>query len=169
MLAHSALTENGLQAPASETAMRDFPPMPKKFPNINVLIVDDEPLIRWSLSETLGEQGYSVLEAGDGRGAVEALTQSAHPVDVVLLDYRLPDSNALTLLATIRAVSPRSRVVLMTAFGTPEVAIEALRLGAVCVVNKPLDMHDVVDLVSRANSSSVSPGGSSPSVRAPLY
>ncbi len=155
MLAHSALTENGLQAPASETGMRDFPTMPKNSPTINVLIVDDEPLIRWSLSETLGDQGYGVLEAEDGRGAVEALTRSPLPVDVVLLDYRLPDSNALTLLATIRAVSPRSRVVLMTAFGTPEIAIEALHLGAVCVVNKPLDMHDVVALVSRANTASI--------------
>lgn len=155
MLAHSALTESGLQAPASETGMRDFPTMAKNSPTINVLIVDDEPLIRWSLSETLGDQGYSVLEAGDGRGAVEALTHSPLPVDVVMLDYRLPDSNALTLLATIRAVSPRSRVVLMTAFGTPEVASEALRLGAVCVVHKPLDMQDVVALVSRANTASI--------------
>ena len=95
-----------------------------------------------------------MLEAGDGRGAVEALTHSSHPVDVVMLDYRLPDSNALTLLATIRTVSPLSRVVLMTAFGTPEVATEALRLGAVCVVHKPLDMGDVADLVSRAHNSS---------------
>ena len=155
MLAHSALGENALQAPASETGMREFPRMPKNSPKINVLIVDDEPLIRWSLSETLGDQGYSVLEAGDGKGAVEALTQSARPVDVVMLDYRLPDSNALTLLATIRTVSPLSRVVLMTAFGTPEVAREALRLGAVCVVHKPLDMQDVVDLVSRASRTSV--------------
>ena len=127
--------------------------MPKKSPNVSVLIVDDEPLIRWSLAETLGGEGYGILEAGDGRGAIEVLQHSPEPVDVVMLDYRLPDSNALTLLATIRELSPRSRVVLMTAFGTPEVASEAMRLGAVCVVYKPLDMHDVVALVSRAHRS----------------
>src|SRR5450432_1856487 len=135
MLVHSVLTESVIPGSASHTGLRNFSPMPKKSPTVHVLVVDDEPLIRWSLAETLGDEGYGVLEAGDGRGAVEALQHSSRPVDVVMLDYRLPDSNALTLLATIRAVSPQSRVVLMTAFGTPEVATEAMRLGAVCVVH----------------------------------
>ena len=127
--------------------------MLKKSPAVSVLIVDDEPLIRWSLAETLTDQGYGVLEAADGQGAVEALKDTPRPVDVVLLDYRLPDSNNLQLLATIRAVSPRSRVVLMTAYGTPEVAAEALRLGAVCVINKPIEMQEVATLVARAHGS----------------
>jgi two-component system response regulator AtoC len=128
--------------------------MPKKSPNVRVLIVDDEPLIRWSLAETLTDQGYGVLQAGDGHGAVEALKEAPRPVDVVMLDYRLPDSNGLQLLGKIRDMSPRSRVVLMTAYGTPEVVAEALRLGAFCVVNKPIEMQEVADLVSRAHSSS---------------
>ena len=123
-------------------------------PLTRVLIVDDEALIRWSLAETLGDHGYGVLQAADGQGAVEALTGASRPVDVIMLDYRLPDSNNLQLLARIRAMSPRSRVVLMTAFGTPELASEALRLGVFCVVNKPIDMREVADLVSRAHSSS---------------
>ena len=128
--------------------------MLKKSPNVRVLIVDDEPLIRWSLSETLTDRGYGVMEAGDGRGAVEALKDTPRPIDVIMLDYRLPDSNSLQLLATIRAMSPRSSVVLMTAYGTPQLAAEALRLGAFCVVSKPLEMQEVADLVSRANGSS---------------
>jgi DNA-binding NtrC family response regulator len=75
------------------------------------------------------------------------------PVDVIMLDYRLPDTTALHLLEPIRALSPESCVVLMTAYGTPEVFAEALRLGAVCVVHKPVDMHDVGDLVARAYAS----------------
>ena len=71
-----------------------------------------------------------------------------------MLDYRLPDSNGLQLLGKIRALSPRSRVVMMTAHGTPEVIAEALRLGAVCVVNKPIEMQEVADLVSRVHASS---------------
>ena len=153
MLVHSALTENGSTASANEIGLRDFPRMLKKSPAVSVLIVDDEPLIRWSLAETLTDQGYGVLEAADGQGAVEALKDTPRPVDVVLLDYRLPDSNNLQLLATIRAVSPRSRVVLMTAYGTPEVAAEALRLGAVCVVNKPIEMQEVATLVANAHGS----------------
>jgi two-component system response regulator AtoC len=154
MLIHSGVMESGSTALGSETYPRDFPHMLKKSPNVRVLIVDDEPLIRWSLTETLTDQGYGVLQAVDAQGAVEALKGTLWPVDVIMLDYRLPDSRDLQLLTTIRAMSPRSRVVLMTAFGTPEVAAEALRIGAVCVVNKPFDMREVVDLVSRACGSS---------------
>jgi DNA-binding NtrC family response regulator len=127
--------------------------MLKKSPNVRVLIVDDEPLIRWSLAETLVDRGYGVLEAGDGRGAVQVLGESPLPVEVIMLDYRLPDSNNLQLLSKIKTLSPQSQVVLMTAYGTPEIAAEALRLGAYCVVNKPLEMQDVADLVSRAHTS----------------
>ena len=130
--------------------------MLKKSPTVSVLLVDDEPLIRWSLAETLSERGYRVLEAGDGRGALEALKASLAPIDVIMLDYRLPDSNGLQLLGQIRALSPASRVVLMTAYGTPEVLAEALRLGAVCVVNKPIEMHDVPGLVTRARGLALS-------------
>ena len=127
--------------------------MLKKSPNVTVLIVDDEALIRWSLAETLTDRGYGVLEAGDGRGAVEVLSDAPNPVDVIMLDYRLPDSNGLQLLARIRSLSPASRVVLMTAYGSPEVFAEAMTLGACCVVNKPIEMQDVADLVARARGS----------------
>jgi DNA-binding NtrC family response regulator len=127
--------------------------MLKKSPNVTVLIVDDEALIRWSLAETLADRGYGVLEAGDGRGAVEVLSVAPEPVDVIMLDYRLPDSNGLQLLARIRTLSPGSRVVLMTAYGTPEVFAEAMSLGAACVVNKPIEMQDVASLVARVRGS----------------
>ena len=153
MLVHSGLMEGGSRAAGSETLPRDFSPMLEKTPNVRVLIVDDEPLVRWALGETLVERGYGVLEAADGHGAVRVLGESPRAVEVILLDYRLPDSNNLQLLSTIKTVSPRSQVVLMTAYGTPEIAAEALRLGAYCVVDKPLEMQDVADLVSRAHSS----------------
>ena len=69
--------------------------MVKKSPRLRVLVVDDEPLIRWSLSETLEQSGHAVVEAGDAEGALRALS-AGRPFDVVLLDYRLPDSNDLT-------------------------------------------------------------------------
>jgi len=153
MLIHSALTENDVAGPLIETGPGEISPMLKKSPNVSVLIVDDEPLIRWSLAETLTDRGYGVLEAADGRGAVEALSDAPDPIDVVMLDYRLPDSNGLQLLARIRSLSPASRVVLMTAFGTPEVFAEAMSLGAACVVNKPIEMQDVASLVARARGS----------------
>lgn len=113
-----------------------------------VLVVDDELLIRWSLSETLSDRGCAVVEAEDGQSAVRALTGDAEPPDVVLLDFRLPDSNDLSLLTRIVGLVPRGRVVLMTAYGTPEVAEAALQRGAFKVLHKPFEMQDVAALLS---------------------
>ena len=131
---------------------RKFPPIAKNSPHLRVLIVDDEPLIRWSLAETLTDSGHSVIEAGDGEGAVHLLTDGDQPIDVILLDYRLPDSNDLNLLATIRCIAPTAAVIMMTAFGTPEVAAGAQQLGAYRIVPKPFEVHDMADLVLEAHA-----------------
>jgi DNA-binding NtrC family response regulator len=114
---------------------------------LQVLIVDDEPLICWSLAETLGGHGDSVIEVGTGAGALRAMSSATTPMDVILLDYKLPDVQDLSLLSTVRRLSPASRVILMSAFLTPEIASEALSLGAARVINKPIDMCDVPALV----------------------
>jgi DNA-binding NtrC family response regulator len=130
----------------------NFPHMMKKSAGSRVLIVDDEPLIRWSMSETLASDGYLITEAGDARGALEQLSKWPAP-DVILLDYRLPDSNDLNLLATIRERTPATPVIVMTAFGAPDVVAGAVKLGAFRVVSKPLDMHEVESLVELALAS----------------
>jgi DNA-binding NtrC family response regulator len=117
------------------------------------LVVDDEPLICWSLAETLGDRGDIVTEAGNGAAAVRALSEAGQPIDVVLLDYQLPDVHNLSLLSTVRRLSPASRVILMSAYATPEIAEDALALGAVRVINKPIDMRDVPALVRDAAQS----------------
>ena len=136
-------------------------PMSEKFPSLRVLVVEDELLIRWSIAETLAGAGHNVLEAGDGASAVQALRTAAdadEAIDAVVLDYRLPDSNDLTLLATIRRLSPESAVILMTAFGTPEVTDGARELGAVQVLHKPFDMHALEPLVVKACGSKLHRG-----------
>ena len=124
----------------------------KKSPALRVLVVDDEPLIRWSLAETLGDRGYEVVEMADARGARGAVGDASTEFDVVLLDLRLPDSEDLSLLATIRRAAPGSQVILMTAFGTPEVVRGAIDLGAYRVVNKPFEMRDLANLVAEAGA-----------------
>jgi DNA-binding NtrC family response regulator len=114
---------------------------------LRVLVVDDEPLICWSLAETLGDRGDIVTEARSGAAALRALSEAKEPIDVMLLDYKLPDVHNLSLLSTVRRLSPASRVILMSAYATPEIAKDALAQGAVRVVNKPIDMHDVPALV----------------------
>ncbi len=118
-------------------------------PARRVLVVDDELLIRWSLCETLSDRGYVVLEAADGKAAVRALTDSGVLPDVVLLDYRLPDSDDLTLLSRIVSLVPDGHVILMTAYGTPEVAQAALDRGAFKVLHKPFEMQEITALVGR--------------------
>ena len=136
-------------------SVRGFPQMSRRSSALRVLVVEDELLIRWAIAETLGHAGHTVIKAEDGATAVQALADSAEPVDAVLLDYRLPDSDDLTLLASIRRLSPRSRVSLMTAYSSPEVMKGALALGAtLCVLPKPFEMHDLEPLLVNACGSS---------------
>lgn len=124
--------------------------MVENFPALRVLVVEDELLIRWSIAETLAHAGHMVTESENGAAAVRALTDAAEAFDAVLLDFRLPDSNDLRLLATIRRLSPASRVILMTAYGTEEVTTGALELGAYQVIHKPFEMHDLEPMLLRA-------------------
>jgi len=153
MLTQTAPTKGESGVAGATATARNFPDSMKKSPPLRVLVVDDEPLIRWSVAETLMDSGCDVFEAGNGAGALHALIEPRHRVDVVLLDYRLPDSRDLALLSTIRRIAPQTRVILMTAFGTPEVAKGALDLGAYRVVNKPIEMSDLGTLVQQAYAS----------------
>jgi DNA-binding NtrC family response regulator len=118
--------------------------------SLRVLVVDDEPLIRWSIAEILNHRGHTVVEAPSASGAHAVMTDLKEPIDVVLLDLRLPDSDDLKLLAEVRRRMPQSAIILMTSFGTPELAQGALRLGAHRVIGKPFDMDDVETLVRSA-------------------
>lgn len=115
-----------------------------------VLVVDDEPLIRWSIAETLKEYGHTVLQADTGAAALRALQMSSLPLDAVVLDYRLPDTHDLSLLAWIRRIAPRTPVILITAFGTSELVAGALELGAYDVMEKPFDMNELEAVIARA-------------------
>jgi DNA-binding NtrC family response regulator len=123
-----------------------------KIPASSVLIVDDEGLMRWSLAETLEQDGYRVAGAGDAREALEFVRSRPGGVCVVLLDLRLPDSRDLGLLRTIRRLAPRCRVILMTAFATPEIVEEARQAGAFQVLAKPFDMSTMLGLVRQATA-----------------
>jgi DNA-binding NtrC family response regulator len=130
--------------------VRVFPHMAENFHALRVLVVEDELLIRWSIAETLAHAGHTVIEAEDGAAALLALKNLAEPLDAIVLDYRLPDSNDLTLLATIRRLSPGSAVVMMTAFGTPEIVKGAFDLGVYRVLPKPFEMSDLAPLLQEA-------------------
>lgn len=115
-----------------------------------VLVVDDEPLIRWSLSEGLTESGYPVRLAGNAAEARAALAALGQQPLVVVLDLRLPDSVDLGLLAEIRKRYPHAPVVMMSAHGTSEDVKRAGELGACRFVEKPFDVTELVKLVGEA-------------------
>jgi len=119
---------------------------------LRILVVEDELLIRWSIAETLGQAGHTVFEADTAAAALHALDGATDPVHVVLLDFRLPDSNDFTLLKNIRRLAPQAAVILMTAHGTPEVTRGALEEGAGRVMNKPFDMHEIEAAVVAASA-----------------
>jgi DNA-binding NtrC family response regulator len=119
---------------------------------LRVLVVEDELLIRWSVAETLTEAGHEVMLASDGASALCALRQARETVDVVLLDYRLPDSDDLTLLTNIRRTSPASAVVLMTVYGSPELRNSALDLGVCRILDKPFDLREIAGIVVGATA-----------------
>jgi DNA-binding NtrC family response regulator len=119
---------------------------------LRVLVVDDESLIRWAVSETLTQAGHDVVQACDGQSALRALRDTSKDIDAVLLDLRLPDSADLTLLSRIRSMAPDCAVVLMTAHATPEVAAQARALGAFDVMAKPFDVDGCERMLRRAHS-----------------
>ena len=122
---------------------------------LRILVVDDEALIRWSLVETLSDAGNEVVAVQDAENAVRVVRDAAVPFDVVLLDFRLPDSSDLTLLSRLRRLTPATRIILMTAYGTPEIVQGALDLGAFRVLNKPFEMNALSPLVTEAHESRV--------------
>jgi DNA-binding NtrC family response regulator len=111
------------------------------------LIVDDESLLRWSLRERLAREGYRILEAGT---ASEALAQASEGVDLMLLDFKLPDGDGLSVLRKVKEQTPDTLVILMTAFSTVDNAVEAMKLGAYHYVNKPFNLDEVALLVEKA-------------------
>lgn len=115
----------------------------KRTQSLKVLVVDDEPLIRWAVSRGLTKRGHEVHEAGS---AAEALAQIAAkgPFGAVVLDYRLPDRRDLSLLRQVLEANPGSTVVMITAFGEPDMRDAAQALGARAVVDKPFQVTDLI-------------------------
>ena len=116
---------------------------------MNILVVDDEPAVRFSLVELLEAAGHSVRAAEHGPAALEALAEE--PADLVLSDLRMPALDGLALMAEVRARHPATVFVLMTAYGDERTAVAALKEGAYDYLPKPFDNEEVRSLVRRVH------------------
>jgi DNA-binding NtrC family response regulator len=113
-----------------------------------ILIVEDEKLIRWSIRSRLKEEGYSIDEAENGKEAFQLLQED--DCDLMLLDFRLPDITGLEILERVRQEAPDVSVVMMTAYGTVENAVQAMKLGAFDYLTKPVNLDELVLIVQKA-------------------
>jgi len=115
-----------------------------------VLVVDDEPLIRWALTEALSEAGYPTIQAASGAETRTSLAETGGKALVIVLDLRLADVHDLSLVRDVRRLRPDAPLIVMSAHGTPEDAEQVLEAGAVSFLTKPFDMTDAVGAVERA-------------------
>ncbi|MDR1535249.1 MAG: sigma-54 dependent transcriptional regulator [Planctomycetota bacterium] len=128
-----------------------------------ILFVDDDASLRTVIAIALSREGYEIDTADCGERALEMFAGASH--DLVIHDIRMPGMNGLELLDRLLKLEPGLPVVVMTAFSTWDVALEAMRLGAFDYIKKPFDNHDLRQLVKRALAHAAAPGPAAETAR----
>lgn len=118
-----------------------------------ILIVDDDEEIRYSLSRVLGSRGYQIETAASGEEGIEKIKAGLKP-DLIMCDVRMGGISGIETLQHMRSASSSLQIVLMTAFGTAQTAIEAMKFGAYDYIMKPFDVDKVIEIAEKAISSS---------------
>src|SRR5215208_4669753 len=113
--------------------------MPNRF---HILVVDDEPAQREMISGFLRKQDFDVVAADCAERALELFRQEAF--DLILTDQKMADMSGLELMQAVHAINPETAVILITAFGTIEAAVVALKRGAIDYLTKPLNLEELL-------------------------
>jgi len=113
----------------------------------NILVVDDEPVARQSLTDILKLEGHNVASAPNGQAAVEYVR--THPMDLMIVDLRMPGMDGLEVVQVVNQISPETEVILLTAFGSTETAIQALRLRIHDYLLKPASPAQILASVKK--------------------
>ena len=110
----------------------------------NILVIDDEAAQRDVLTGYLKKKGYKIYSASSGKEGIESAKNN--PVDIILSDFKMPDLNGIDVLEQVKKINPGISFVIVTAYGTVENAVKAMRLGALDYISKPVDL-DELDLM----------------------
>jgi DNA-binding response OmpR family regulator len=113
----------------------------------NILVVDDEAVARQSLTDILRLEGYNVISLPNGQAAVEHVR--THPVDLMIVDLRMPGMGGLEVVQVVNQVSPETEVILLTAYGSTDTAIQALRLRIHDYLLKPASTTQILQSVKK--------------------
>jgi nitrogen regulation protein NR(I) len=113
-----------------------------------ILIIDDDDQLRKSFEKLLSEEGYEVKSAPSGEAGLKVVQSDV--LDLVILDMRLPGMNGLETFQAIHQIEPKLPVIMMTAYGTTETAIEATKLGAFDYILKPFDVPEMLAVIAQA-------------------
>lgn len=113
----------------------------------NILVVDDELVARQSLTDILKLEGYNVASAPNGQAAVEYVR--THPIDLMIVDLRMPGMDGLEVVQVVNQIAPDTEVILLTAFGSTETAIQALRLRIHDYLLKPASPVQIIATVKK--------------------
>jgi len=114
-----------------------------------VLVVDDEPAQLELVAGFLRKHGFEVLEAGDGRSALEQFRKA--PFDLILTDQKMPGLSGLALLEAARGITPEVAVIVLTAYGTIETAVAAIKAGATDYLTKPLNLDELLHRINQVS------------------
>jgi DNA-binding NtrC family response regulator len=114
---------------------------------LNILIVEDGRSQREMLRDFLIKEGHSVLEAENGESAIQTVLN--HHFDLILLDYKMPGMSGLEVLKEIKKINHEIDVVIITAYGTIETAVEAIKVGAIDYITKPVELDELLILLDR--------------------
>lgn len=113
----------------------------------NILIIDDEASQRDILTGYLKKKGYKVFSASSGNEGIEIAKNN--PVDIILSDFKMPDLNGIEVLEQVQKINPEISFVIVTAYGTVENAVKAMRLGAFDYISKPVDLDELDLMIDR--------------------
>lgn len=116
----------------------------------NILVVDDEEEARMGLSKLLSIKGYKVFTASNGVEALEVLRNQ--PTSIIITDIKMPEMDGLTFLKEIRGLLPKVKVVIITGYGEVETYLEAMNLGAIEFLHKPIQFDDLMKVLDKVVS-----------------